>query len=88
MVNECIKCGSVKIIPEVKTLDRAEDGLEKELKIGIDEKPGAYIFKERFRTGIKAKVCGHCGFIEFYANDPEELYQAYLKQLANDKNNR
>lgn len=86
MVNECIKCGSVKIIPDVKTLDRAEDGIEKDLKIGIDENPGAYIFKERFRTGTTAKVCGHCGFIEFYAKDPEELYQAYLNQLANSKN--
>lgn len=80
MIDVCIKCGSDKIIPQAKVIDRGDYNSEGDLSISIDEKPDAFIFKQRIRSGITAKVCGSCGFIEFYADEPESLYSAYQNQ--------
>lgn len=85
MADKCSKCNSDKIIPKAKVIDRGDYNSEGDLVVAIDENPDALIFKERFRTTTIAKVCGNCGFIEFYANNPNELYQAYQNQLANNK---
>lgn len=73
MNKTCEKCGSDKIIPEVNIFDRGDYSVEGQLNIGLEENPEALFFRESFRTGMAAKVCGDCGFIEFYARNPNQL---------------
>ena len=80
MTDNCEKCGSNKIIPKAKVIDRGDYNAEGDLAISVDEKPDAFVFKQRIRSGVTAKVCGDCGFMEFYADDPQALYSAYLNQ--------
>jgi predicted nucleic-acid-binding Zn-ribbon protein len=79
MSKNCEKCGSDKIVPRAKVIDRGSSGAEKDLTISIDADPEAFVFKQRIRSDVIAKVCGNCGFIEFYAMSPESLYESYLK---------
>jgi len=53
------------------------------LQIAIDEDPNAAFFKNRVRSYVRATVCGNCGYTEFYAGLPQELYQAYQNMLKN-----
>lgn len=41
--------------------------------------PGAILFKETVYAKLKANICGACGHAELYAENPERLYDAYLK---------
>jgi predicted nucleic-acid-binding Zn-ribbon protein len=77
MVEICIKCGSDKIISKAGITGVGDGG---HLTVLVDEKPDAFIFKQRMRSDISAKVCGNCGFMELYADDPKLLYSAYQKQ--------
>lgn len=58
-------------------LDKTEGYGEAWLEIATDEDPDALIFKNRFRSGVQADVCGECGYIEFYATNPRGLYRTY-----------
>lgn len=80
MARICDKCGSDKIIPHAKVIDRIGSGAEGDLAVSVDEKPDAFMFKQRIRSGVSAKVCGNCGFLELYADDPASLYSAYENQ--------
>ena len=33
-------------------------------------------------TQVHARVCGSCGFVELYANQPAELYEVYCQAEA------
>jgi hypothetical protein len=79
MSENCQKCGSDKIVPRVKVIDRGSSGAETDLMVSIDAQPDAFIFKQRTHSNVFAKVCGNCGFMEFYATNPESLYESYLK---------
>lgn len=80
MTQICVKCGSDKIIPQAKVFDRGDSGAEGNLAVSVDEKPDALIFKQRVRSGVTSKVCGNCGFMELYANEPQSIYSAYKNQ--------
>lgn len=88
MNKTCGKCGSDKIVPKVQVIDRGDHSVEGNLEVAIDENPDAFFFRERFRAGISARVCGNCGFVEFYVNNPDLLYSAHQKQLAKLKSNK
>jgi predicted nucleic-acid-binding Zn-ribbon protein len=79
MIDNCEKCGSDKIIPNAKAIDR-DGGGDGNLLVSVDEKPDAFVFKQRIRSSVSAKICGDCGFIEFYADEPQSLYSAYINQ--------
>lgn len=83
MDDVCAKCGSEKLIHDAMAIDRGDYNAEGEFSIGIDEKPAALIFKQRIRSNVAAVVCGDCGYIEFYAENPDNLYQAYRNRLEN-----
>jgi ferredoxin-like protein FixX len=77
-MKNCLECGSQRIIPNVKALDY-NDGAYYDLKISVDENPQAFIFKNRNYSDVKAKVCADCGFIHFFAGNPEILWSTYQK---------
>lgn len=53
------------------------------LHIAFDEDPNALIFKNRTNSAVKVSVCGDCGYLEFYAESPQAIYQAYQNMLKN-----
>jgi len=78
MNEECNKCGSNKIIPLVGVLDQGQysDGRLKAC-IGYTN-PEAWIFKGAVFAKLSATICGECGYTELTAENPAELYEAYL----------
>jgi hypothetical protein len=49
--------------------------------VGVDRHPDRGRLDRPVSTGIHAAVCGSCGFVEFYANRPDELYDGYLRAV-------
>jgi hypothetical protein len=47
--------------------------------VGVDRHPDRGTLKHGASSLIHASVCGACGFVELYANRPEELYAAYQR---------
>lgn len=83
MNGNCAKCHSEKIIPDAMVIDRAHYSAEDEFSVAVDEKPDALMFKQRMRSDVAAIVCGDCGYIEFFAKEPQNLYAAYQNKLRN-----
>ncbi|MCY7348913.1 MAG: hypothetical protein LH614_22210 [Pyrinomonadaceae bacterium] len=54
------------------------------LQIAVDEHPEAVVFKQRVRSSVKVSVCGDCGYLEFYAEQPGLMYRAYQNMLNNE----
>ena len=75
----CAKCGSDKIIPRVRLMDRGHGSVDAgDLSLVVYEKPDALIFKGRSVGRLHARVCGSCGYVEMFVESPEELYQVYV----------
>jgi hypothetical protein len=60
-------------------MDRSRDGFEYDLRIRVDADPDAILFKEAERCPLEARVCGKCGYTEFYATDPANLLEAWRR---------
>ncbi len=87
MQKKCAACGSERIIPLAtignKTLDLhglQATGAGDEPAIVIKVKPGA-IFGGIVYGRIHARVCGECGYMPLFADNPQELYEAYQQFL-------
>ena len=76
-VTACAKCGSEKIVPQVRILDLGDYNMPGHLSVQIEGNPDALFFKEKFKDAMKAWVCGECGYAELYVTQPRELYAAY-----------
>jgi predicted nucleic-acid-binding Zn-ribbon protein len=74
----CVNCGSEKVIPDVQVQDQGQssDGM---LRARVDEYPHALLFKGTVFGYLKARICGECGYAEFYVDSPKELYETYLR---------
>ena len=70
---KCPKCGGTKIIEDAKVVDRAHHHREEEMKVSTFSNPTALLFKGQHSTNVSAWVCGFCGFMELYADDPSTL---------------
>lgn len=75
--DKCSKCGSSAIVPRAMVADRNQN-MEYDLKLRVDAQPSAMVFKQAARSAIHACVCSACGYVEFYADDPKALYDAFL----------
>lgn len=79
----CPKCESDKIISDARVLDHADYSADVGLHVAVDEKPNAWILKNTEMSKVYAHICGECGFLEFYASEPNALYQAFLASKEN-----
>ena len=70
----CPKCGSSDVIGDARIVDRT---LEEELRVTVQRKPNAKVFKRTVGVTLKARVCGSCGHAELYASDPVRLLEAH-----------
>lgn len=70
---KCPKCGSTEIIADAKAVDRGDSHMTWELTVATYKKPGAFLFKGEQSSTVSAWVCGECGFVELYADEPKGL---------------
>ena len=47
--------------------------------VGLDRHPKGGPLGRTASTQVHARVCGSCGFVELYANQPAELYEVYCQ---------
>ncbi|WP_412070514.1 hypothetical protein [Rubrivirga sp. IMCC43871] len=80
----CLKCGSDAMVPGVRVVDRGQNNHRHDSELGLQVRPDAVIFKREVRVGTWSQVCGDCGFVELYADDPAALWDAHIDRLAND----
>jgi formate-dependent nitrite reductase cytochrome c552 subunit len=52
-------------------------GAERNFAVRVDADPTAMMFKKSTRSDVHAWICGQCGYMELYADNPGELYQAF-----------
>jgi len=76
-VDKCAKCGSSAVAQRAMAVDRTDAG-ELDLQLRVDAKPSAILLKKSTRSKLHAFVCGSCGYVEFYADDPKALHDAFL----------
>jgi len=75
----CVRCGSSKIIPRARVIDVGDrTSLVGTLRVAVARNPDAAFFKGEEKIDTYARVCGECGFVELFAEDPNALYEAYL----------
>jgi hypothetical protein len=82
-VNTCSKCQSEKIIPDVQIIDRAGHTIR--LGVEVFEHPEALVFQGAHAADLRSRVCGECGYVESYVENPQELYAAYLAARAGQR---
>ena len=74
----CVKCGSTDIVLNARVMDRTQYG-EYDLRVRVDADPNALLFTGTERCPLEARVCGQCGYTEFYATDPATLFAAWRR---------
>ena len=80
----CPKCNSVKILRNVRVIDRNGDYPDKRLSVRLERKPGALLFKGVETFDLSACICGECGYTELFAENPVELWRAGEKSADSD----
>jgi hypothetical protein len=74
----CRRCGSRRIIPQVRIIDH-EEGYDLDLEVAVYERPDAGLDVERraHQGSLRADVCADCGHAELYVNNLRELWKAH-----------
>lgn len=84
MYRNCLVCGSHKIIPNLPLRD-AEYYPSQSHKVTVESKPTAILFRGSVSGQVLGYVCGNCGYIAFFAEYHEELYDAYKQASQNNE---
>jgi hypothetical protein len=63
-------------------VERAEDGIRRDVQLEIQRRPKAMFFKRPERSTLLARVCGDCGHVELFADAPSAVYTAWLEAEA------
>ena len=74
---KCGRCGSEKVMPNLRIRDRYEAGLGQDLEVEVEGNPDAVIFKKAHREAIRATVCGECGNVGLSVENPKALWEVY-----------
>jgi ribosomal protein S27AE len=84
--NACAKCGSERIVPSARILDRLHhSGAAGNLTLVVYESPDALIFKGAHDSDLFARVCGDCGYTELFVENPADLYEVYVNSLNDEE---
>ncbi len=80
----CPRCGSDKIMPNLRIRDRYEGGrlslsAGDDLEVVVEGKPNALLFKGTHREALRATVCGECGYVSLSVENPKGLWATYSK---------
>jgi hypothetical protein len=74
----CSKCNSTKIIPNARIIDRGDYNSVRDLSVQVYEDPEALLFKGVHEGQLTARICGDCGYVEMYVDNPAELYEVFV----------
>jgi len=77
---KCPRCGSEKILHNLRIRDRYEAGLGQDLEVEVEGNPEALIFKQAHREALRATVCGECGNVGLSVENPKVLWETYIQQ--------
>ena len=77
--NTCEKCGSNKVMPNLKITDFGHMNEKKNLSIHIQTTDRIF-FNKSVKSELYANVCGSCSDVELAISNPDELWNAYVKQ--------
>jgi uncharacterized OB-fold protein len=72
----CKKCGSNKLMKDLKITDFGHGNVKKNLSIYIPTTDSAF-FNKFERGTINAQVCGSCGNMELSVSNFRELWEAF-----------
>jgi len=75
----CSKCGSDKIMADVKIVDHGYMNSKHDLSIEFHKNPEAWVLKGTQKGTLLANVCGQCGYVEISVGNPEALWNLYNK---------
>ena len=75
MNNACTKCGSNKIVQDLRFIDRNESG-RRDSSLETYKNPDALFFKGAEHHALKATACCNCGHVELVLKDPDRLWEA------------
>ena len=48
------------------------------ITVSVYDHPEARVFKGAHTSTLRAQICGSCGSVESYVENPQELYGIYL----------
>ena len=77
---KCSRCGSEKIMPNLRIRDRYDAGVGQDLEVEVQANPDALIFKQAHRVALRATVCGECGNVGLSVENPQTLWKAYTQR--------
>lgn len=78
---KCSRCGSDKIMRNLKIRDRDESpNNSHDLEVEIHARPEALFFKGTHRVALHATVCGECGTVALTVDNPQALWEIYSQQ--------
>lgn len=77
---KCGRCGSEKIMPDLRIRDRYEAGMGQDLEVEVQGNPDALIFKQAHREALRATVCGECGNVGLSVENPQALWKTYSER--------
>ena len=79
-VMKCGRCGSEKIMPNLRIRDRYDAGVGQDLEVEVQANPDALIFKQAHRKALRATVCGECGNVGLSIENPQRLWKIYTEK--------
>lgn len=71
----CPKCNSIELIPGAKVIDHGHYNAPTQMEVAVQAYPAGFIFTGQVSHKVNARVCGNCGYVEFYAENPRELLE-------------
>lgn len=74
---KCSRCGSEKVMPNLRIRDRYEAGMGQDVEVEVEGNPDAMIFKKAHREALRATVCGECGNVGLSVENPNALWETY-----------
>lgn len=73
--HRCAKCSSDRMI-DGAFMAGAQGA---RIVVGVERHPDRGRLTRSVSTMVHASVCGSCGYVELWANRPEELFDAYRR---------
>jgi predicted nucleic-acid-binding Zn-ribbon protein len=80
----CSKCGSNEVLTDIPVVACVDNSFSAFVVSALAfNKPDARVFKGPVTHRFLARVCGSCGFAEFYVEDPKS-FMAVVKRADVD----
>lgn len=73
--HRCTRCASDRVMDGAFV----SDSQGQRVVVGVERHPDRGPLARAVSTQVHASICGACGFVELWANQPGELYDAYYR---------